>query len=638
MNNKFSKVYHGIIIVTIALLLIAGCSGKNGSNGATGPQGTAGTNGSQGSQGPQGGQGLTGPTMPVIQSLSIQGVPAIPGNSVTATVIAQSAQGLALTYTWTVSNGWTVATGAGTPKAAITAPTGYGMTGTATVEVSDTQGMYAIGMIVLSTKDSSLPIINTMSASPNPADPGGVMQAIVNAYDPDGNVLHFAWAASDGWTITGYGATATVIAPSTYNTGGYITATVSDDYGGAVTGTIAVGTIIIIPPSPLNLTASLPGSNQVLLNWNASSSATGYNVYEAATAGGPYSAIGTTTTTGYTVTGLISGTTYYFAVTAMNSIGESGYSNEVPAIPQVITRTFPTGTWPFGIAIDAAGDVWIANIGSANVTELSPTGTTITTVSTGTSPVSVAIDNAGNVWVSNQSSNNLTEISPAGTVITTVSAGSNPRGIAIDASGNIWAADWIGNSVTELDSAGAFITSIAAGTNPYGIAIDASGNVWVSDQNSSSITEISPAGTIITTVTVGSGPMGIAVDPSGNVWVASYDNNDVTELDSTGFTIGTYAVGTNPIGLAIDGSGNIWVINEHSNNVTELSPTGTTIGTYAIEGSSNGVGLAIDASGNVWVTEYSNNKVIEIIGITKGPQYFPCSGTGCPVFQGGGNL
>jgi len=94
----------------------------------------------------------------------------------------------------------------------------------------------------------------------------------------------------------------------------------------------------IIPDPPTGLTATTPGSGIVVLSWNASSGAASYNVYESTTSSVPFSSpvvvgrgiIGTSmTVTGYTTTA----TTYYFVVTAVNSAGESGYSNEASATP-----------------------------------------------------------------------------------------------------------------------------------------------------------------------------------------------------------------------------------------------------------------------------------------------------------------
>ncbi|MCL4479062.1 MAG: collagen-like protein, partial [Deltaproteobacteria bacterium] len=184
------------IFSLFVLLLIAGCSGSNGKTGATGPQGPAGSNGQTGATGPQGpagsngtngsngqqgAQGITGPTMPVIQSLSVVGLPAAPGELVTTTVIAQSATNLALTYTWTATSPWIVSpSSVNSQTATITAPSGYGMTGTATIEVSDSNGMYAIGVIALSTQGDSAPVINSITALPNPVSPNGVITAVVN--------------------------------------------------------------------------------------------------------------------------------------------------------------------------------------------------------------------------------------------------------------------------------------------------------------------------------------------------------------------------------------------------------------------------------------------------------------------------
>jgi hypothetical protein len=102
------------------------------------------------------------------------------------------------------------------------------------------------------------------------------------------------------------------------------------------------------PPAPTGLIAAA-GNAQATLNWNASSGATSYNVKRSTTNGGPYTTIasGVTATT-FTNTGLTNGTTYFFVVSAVNSFGESGNSNQASATPvQPSTGDIfvaPTGT------------------------------------------------------------------------------------------------------------------------------------------------------------------------------------------------------------------------------------------------------------------------------------------------------
>jgi hypothetical protein len=83
-------------------------------------------------------------------------------------------------------------------------------------------------------------------------------------------------------------------------------------------------------PSGLNATA---GCTQVVLNWSVSGGATSYNAKSSTTNGGPYSIIASPTTTSYTNTSLVSGTTYYYVVSAVNGAGESTNSIQVSATP-----------------------------------------------------------------------------------------------------------------------------------------------------------------------------------------------------------------------------------------------------------------------------------------------------------------
>jgi hypothetical protein len=100
---------------------------------------------------------------------------------------------------------------------------------------------------------------------------------------------------------------------------------------------------IVVPAAPTNLTAA-SGDAQVSLSWTASSGATGYNVKRSTTSGGGY----ITVTNGiisanYNDTGLTNGTTYYYVVTAVNSAGESGNSNQASATPQASTSNYDAG-------------------------------------------------------------------------------------------------------------------------------------------------------------------------------------------------------------------------------------------------------------------------------------------------------
>ena len=89
------------------------------------------------------------------------------------------------------------------------------------------------------------------------------------------------------------------------------------------------------PSVPDNLSAAASGT-QVVLNWSASSGATNYNIKSATSSGGPYTTIASTAATTYTNTGLITGVTYYYVVSAVNASGESSNSIQVS-----VTNTAP---------------------------------------------------------------------------------------------------------------------------------------------------------------------------------------------------------------------------------------------------------------------------------------------------------
>ena len=90
------------------------------------------------------------------------------------------------------------------------------------------------------------------------------------------------------------------------------------------------------PTAPTGLTATA-GSAQVALSWTASSGATSYTLYRSTASGSEVSYKTGLTTTTYTDTGLTNGTTYYYEVAAVNSVGTSAVSNQASATPTATT-------------------------------------------------------------------------------------------------------------------------------------------------------------------------------------------------------------------------------------------------------------------------------------------------------------
>ncbi len=296
---------------------------------------------------------------------------------------------------------------------------------------------------------------------------------------------------------------------------------------------------------------------------------------------------------------------------------------------------------PQAIAIDASGDVWVANYDNNSVTELSPDGTPISPPSGYRGggllmPQAIAIDASGNVWVANGGNGGVTKLNLSGAPLSPpagfIGGGlDSPYGIAIGASGDVWVANYASSSVTKFSSSGAPLSPPAGFTgggltSPSTIAIDASGNVWVSNAGNDSVTKLGSSGVPLSPPAgfTGGGlriPAGIAIGAAGNVWVSNAGNNSVTELKLSGAPLSSPAGFTgghlnSPRGIAIDSSGNVWMANA-GNSVTELDSSATPVSPasgYRGGGLLAPQGIAIDASGNVWVPNFDNDSVTELVG------------------------
>ena len=147
---------------------------------------------------------------------------------------------------------------------------------------------------------------------------------------------------------SGYSLLGTTTATSYTNTGAkagttyYYRVKACNDAGLSPYSNVVSGKVKSVTPKPAAPVVKIghsATSGKPLLTWNAVSGATSYKVYRATSQNGTYSLLGTVTATSYTNTGAKAGATYYYKVKAVNSAGESAYSNVVSGKTTVTTLT-----------------------------------------------------------------------------------------------------------------------------------------------------------------------------------------------------------------------------------------------------------------------------------------------------------
>src|SRR5208283_3417442 len=220
-------------------------------------------------------------------------------------------------------------------------------------------------------------------------------------------------------------------------------------------------------------------------------------------------------------------------ITTLAGNGTAGYSGDGgPATAAELD-------YPAGVAVDASGNLYIADTNNQRVREVNNSTGMITTVA-----------GSGNFA--------LGDGGPA-----TAAFLNNPMGVAVDASGNLYIADTRNERIREVKLSTGVITTVAgngtygySGDNgpataaelegPQGVVVDASGNLYIADLFSNVIREVNPGTGVITTVAGArtpdysgdngpataaglSDPDGVAVDASGNLYIADTGNNVIRE-------------------------------------------------------------------------------------------------------------
>lgn len=278
------------------------------------------------------------------------------------------------------------------------------------------------------------------------------------------------------------------------------------------------------------------------------------------------------------------------AVTIVAGNQASGFSGDGgPAVKARLAQ-------PESVAVDRAGNIYIADSGNERVRRVDAKTGRITTIAgrgrggfSGdggpavrallSSPSSVAVDREGNVYIADQGNHRIRRVDMKTGIITTVAGGGarghlgdggpataayldGPSGVAVDAAGNIYIADHYGQRVRKVDRSGTITTIAGTGfpgfsgdlsdardaslNYPTDVAVDARGDVYISDTNNSRIRVINTSGIISTVAGLGAAgfsgdgtiatsaeldqPMGIAVDSNGDLYIADSSNNRIREV------------------------------------------------------------------------------------------------------------
>ncbi len=355
---------------------------------------------------------------------------------------------------------------------------------------------------------------------------------------------------------------------------------------------------------------------------------------------------GTLTIAGFTLTVTQAGSTY------------------VPAPAPVTTLVGSGLLFPFGVAVDGAGNVYIADSGNNAIEQwAAPNGPVTTRVGSGLNfPYGVAVDGAGNVYIADSGNNAIKQwAAPNGPVTTLVGSGlNNPCGVAVDGAGNVYIVDTFNYAIKKWAAPNRPVTTLVGSGlyTPYGVAVDGAGNVYIADSGNNAIKKwAAPNGPVTTLVRSGLySPCGVAVDGAGNVYIADTGNNAIKEWVAVSNTV-TTLVGTGlsyPYGVAVDGAGNVYITDGGNNAIKELprafvDPTprveAATAGTDALPvvlpATANLGGPFAPSSDQSWLTITSASNGIVLFSFAANPgsprtAYITVLGQAIPVQQKAG--
>lgn len=309
---------------------------------------------------------------------------------------------------------------------------------------------------------------------------------------------------------------------------------------------------------------------------------------------------------------------------------------------------------PSAVAADRNGNLYIADTANNRVRLVDASGMMTTIAGNGVAgfsgdggpatsaqlngPMGVAVDDAGNVFIADTGNSRIRRVAADGTIDTYLGNGNasyfgdgmrarlasvnHPQGVAVDPQGVVYVADTRNNVIRRVAADGIAQTLVGSGpaglagdggpaadallSGPAGVAVDAAGNLYIADAGNGSVRRVSTDGTISTVTRDLANPHAIAVDSAGDVFVTLGDHREVLRVPAGGepeviagsgdccYTgdggPATDARLDNPWGLAV-GVGGIYVADQDANAVRLLIPTGDLPSLSAVvNGASNAAG------------------------------------------------
>jgi sugar lactone lactonase YvrE len=288
--------------------------------------------------------------------------------------------------------------------------------------------------------------------------------------------------------------------------------------------------------------------------------------------------------------------------------GDAPLAALTPGNASVVSTGIVPLNSPTQIALDGAGDMYVANFGSGstgNVVKVPVGGGPATVVSTSPivlgKPDGVALDAAGNLYIADYQNGDVVEVTPAGvaTTFATLSNDGQPGPMAIDLAGNLYVVDMANNEVVKVTPGGAQ-SPVNTGTNvelgfAEWVAVDAAGTVYIDDAQLDQVIKVTAAGagSIVTLPgllgqSAGDSidlPVAVSVDGMGNLYITDngFSLPTILEVTAGGQTTAEYILPPNaaalnfPEGVAVDGNGNLFILDNDNNQIVEVTAASATV-------------------------------------------------------------